>query len=304
MHRNRSNSQRCNQLENDSNKLHFMPLVDPLKKPQVDTMRNGWISKIDTKDAGSTATDTYNKTIDAENTSNSIKRGALKLKSNEIIFKRNEIQTSLLNKNQRKKQKGEESPVHRYGNITNRNSREYNSIRRKRELMIFASNKNSRSTSRLDSKSRAKYSSSPVSSTKSRNKFISASNTTGKYNFVTSGDTTAELTMRNSSKSNYKLSQILSEIGSGKPSFTKGHREYINKMVNKMNSTGMTNSIHSGVNQFNKASKLADLTTNTNHRQPQMSRHVSSKNLPFYSPSKLKSTQPPEAGLFIQNNIN
>lgn len=211
--KNRAGSQRNNQLR-DSNKLHFMPLVENQKVHPGETVKNGWVTKLD-KDTESTAANTYTKGQDTESSANKSSRGPLTLKNNEIVFKRNDIKTSSLTRSYRKKYKQEPSPV-RYGSLSNRSSGQFRTIKRKRELILFGVGKNKGSNTHLENKFVPKQNSTPSSPLKSRNKFIANANTVNVYNFVNQNEEQPNINQQ--SKSNLKLSKILNELNAGRAS--------------------------------------------------------------------------------------
>lgn len=282
----RAGSQRRN-TDGDPNKLHFMPLVEGQTKHPIDTVRNGWVSKLD-KDLEITATNTYTKELNTESADNTSSRGQLRLKSNDIIFKRNDVKTSSITRSYRKKYRPEQPSPARYQQLTARNSGEFRTVKRKRELMLYGIGRNSQPKSRLDSNTlKPKQLSSPNSPAKSRNRFMTNSNSVATYNFVSNNEPQVESTMQMSSKGNIKLSKILSEIGNG--TYSKEHRSYINKMINQMNTTNGMKSPLANLTNGDSSVRMGEMAANTNHRQTKMNRFTSSKNLPFYTPTQLKN---------------
>ena len=155
--KNRAGSQR-RAHHADPNQLHFMPSVHSYNKPPVDAKKNGWLNKFDSQDQSNQVDQNQPKMLENESSRDISHRSAMKLKKKQIVFKRNDVKTSSIARSYRKKAKPEHSPspVIRYGSLTNRNSGEFRTVRRKRDLMLFTTGKNSRSTTRLDNKFRSR----------------------------------------------------------------------------------------------------------------------------------------------------
>jgi hypothetical protein len=154
----RGGSQRRSQ-HNDPNQLHYMPKVDsPHKYSPVDTVKNGWVNKV-SQEPQTRTTEQTTRTHENESSRDISQRATLKMKSKQILFKRNEPNASSLVGKYTKKYNLDASPVNRYGFMTNRNSGEYRTVRRKRDLMLYTTNKN-RSANRLENKFKSKNSSS------------------------------------------------------------------------------------------------------------------------------------------------
>lgn len=151
----RGGSQRRNQ-HSDPNQIHYMPKVENThKQSPVDTVRNGWVSKLN-QDPPLKILEQISKVNENESSREMTQRSTLKMKSKQILFKRNDQKTSSLVRTYKQKYKPEASPVSRYGLMTNRNSGEFRTVRRKKDLMLFTTNQNTRSTSRLESNFKAK----------------------------------------------------------------------------------------------------------------------------------------------------
>ena len=145
----RGGSQKRNH-HNDPNQIHFMPKVDSMQLHPHNTIKNGWISKIE-KDPAPTLSEPLTLNINRKmNKSRNNFSG-----SPSIIHKsRNNMGNNYSSaiRTYRKKGKHEITPLNRYQNLSNRNSGEFRTVRRKRELMLFSINKNSRSNSKPDNK--------------------------------------------------------------------------------------------------------------------------------------------------------
>ena len=88
------------------------------------------------------------------------------------------------------------------------------------------------------------------------------------------------------SKSNSKLSKLLKELNHGKQPMSKNHRNYITKMISKMNTTGGLASVHAGTMHQKPNLRLNEMLMNNNHRQQKITRFTSSKNLPPFPSGK------------------
>jgi hypothetical protein len=151
----RGGSQRRNQ-HGDPNQIHYMPKVENShKQSPIDTVKNGWINKLSQEPSLKTP-EQIPKVNENESSREITQRSTLKMKSKQILFKRNDQKTSSLVRAYKQKYKPEASPVTRYGLMTNRNSGEFRAVRRKKDLMLFTTNKNSRSTSRLENNFKSK----------------------------------------------------------------------------------------------------------------------------------------------------
>jgi hypothetical protein len=88
-------------------------------------------------------------------------------------------------------------------------------------------------------------------------------------------------------KTSYKLSKILHEVGGSGGLYNKGSRNYLSNMVTNMNSPS-SNTVMSTMPMSGQDSSLmtAHTGSNTNHRHPKMPRFSSSKNLKIYKYSQ------------------
>jgi hypothetical protein len=154
----RAGSQRRSQ-HNDPNQLHYMPKVDsPHKYSPVDTVKNGWVSKV-SQEPNARTTEQTTRVYENESSRDISQRATLKMKSKQILFKRNEPNAPSLVGGYKKKYNPDATPVNRYGFMTNRNSGEYRTVRRKRDLILYTTNKSNRSANRLENKFKLKNSS-------------------------------------------------------------------------------------------------------------------------------------------------
>ena len=103
-----------------------MPIVDNVRNKQlmVDTVKNGWVNKTE-KENYTTSVDSTNKFDRNEDLKISPIRAPAVVNSNEGIFKRNDVKTSSLTKNYRKKSKGDKASTSRYANYSIRNSGDF-----------------------------------------------------------------------------------------------------------------------------------------------------------------------------------
>lgn len=244
----RNNSQKRS-LMVDAQKLHFMPHLDKNKQPvPIETVKNGWVNKYDV-DQNSGSQDNSNKFQNSEERKQSPNRVPAIVPKNELVFQRNDTKTSSINRNYRKKYKLDKTPT-RYGNYSNRNSGEFKTIKKKRDLILIGTNKPTRSMSRSDLHTLTPtHNPAPANQSRNLTKIPSAMNT--QYNFVSKMESDLEVTghYKPSQATNYILSKILNDIGSStvkkstvstledymnsdkKPKFSKGHRNYISNMV-------------------------------------------------------------------------
>ena len=291
----RSGSQRRSQY-NDPNKIHFMPRINKSKNQPSDTMRNGWVTKLDQDPSQSPMNCRTNYMEKEPNESSQLNRGSLKMRPNHIIFSKNQSKGSSVPRNYRRKYKPESSSQNRLGKFSARNTGEYRMMKSKRELTLYGTNKVGQSTTRLDN--RPNY----YNMTPSRNKVMSSTNTSPVYNFMKKPNSDVKLSPKHIKKQNQKLSKILKEMSAGKPSISKGQRNYISKIMNNMNLAGNSATVQGRLGQSKSSLKLAEMSTNNNHRHAKIPRFTSSKNLPLFTELNPQSiAQPPESGLFIMS---
>jgi tRNA U34 5-carboxymethylaminomethyl modifying enzyme MnmG/GidA len=122
-----------------------MPVIDHSKKSPVNAVKNGWINKFEST---SNSRNQQNFEKDSSSSIRGSNRGSLKLKTNEIIFNKNEIKTSSIPRNQKRKHRIDSSS--RYSKYLNKNNYEIRTVRKKKELMLYGTNSNSQSTMKLD----------------------------------------------------------------------------------------------------------------------------------------------------------
>ena len=99
----------------------------------------------------------------------------------------------------------------------------------------MGTNKVSRSISRSELKSNTKVNSTPSSPHSRKSKLKNNSSPHNNYQSKNE-ESDNEGSLRKTTRSNYKLSQILNEINSGKGNLTRGHRNYINNMIGGLSS--------------------------------------------------------------------
>jgi hypothetical protein len=126
----RGGSQRRSQ-HNDPNQLHYMPKVDsPHKYSPVDTVKNGWINKI-SQEPNTRTTEQTTRVYENESSRDHSQRATLRMKNKQILFKRNEPNASPLVGGYKQKYNPDAIPVNRYGFMTNRNNRSTNRLENK-----------------------------------------------------------------------------------------------------------------------------------------------------------------------------
>ena len=70
-------------------------------------------------------------------------------------------------------------------------------------------------------------------------------------------------------------------IGNQGSGYNKNHRNYINKMITKINKNS-PNSILGGLGNQEGSLRITQIGSNINHRHPKMNRFTSSKDLPSF----------------------
>jgi len=140
---------------NDPDHLHFMPNVNSMKLHPSVAVKNGWVSKgdkethIPNNDPLSHSTSksigkSQNKYATSSLGNYSEKSGSIKPLNSQIYFKKVDGKHSSVARTYRTKMKQDSSSLGRYNNLSNRNTNEFRTVRRKRELMLFSVNKNGR----------------------------------------------------------------------------------------------------------------------------------------------------------------
>lgn len=112
----------------------------------------------------------------------------------------------------------------------------------------------------------AHSSSSPSSPIKEESKLLFQSNSGMNYNFVSKNDRNGDIGLKSVTKTNYKLTKILNDIGVSKQSHQNG---YLTNMVGTLNN-GLVHPLSNGLSQTRSSFNPNGFDSNLNHRHSQM----------------------------------
>ncbi|CAI2360865.1 unnamed protein product [Moneuplotes crassus] len=156
----RGGSQRNNH-QHDHDQLHFMPNANSLKLHPSNALKNSWVQKSENEVQSHTNKDLTHSNNQGSRNRNTFqtstlknypdKSSIMKTLNNQIYLKKIDGKHSSVARTFRTKARKDNSSLERYSSLSHRNSNEFRTVRRKRELMLFSIAKTGRNH-KLDNK--------------------------------------------------------------------------------------------------------------------------------------------------------